>query len=294
MKGYKDSAEQKMQSSKRADAYEKLKDSVSKLSSSEDFTRWLKVRAQFHKYSLNNTLLLLGQFPTATKVAGYQAWKKLGRQVCGGEKGIQIFAPLITRKKEEKQKASEQSDTADRELVGYRVVNVFDISQTEGDPLPDDPVAASIEGNSHAYMWDALVGVADEAGYEVETQSLNGNDGFCVQRTKKIVVKQELSGNGKVHVLIHELAHAYGAGYKEFGRKDAEVVAEAASYIVCAGIGLDVSSNSVPYIARWSSADTEKLLDVVSAVDEIARKIENAIAPADEKNHPKQKMQVAC
>ena len=111
---------------------EQLEAGIQAIQTSADFTRYLKVAATFHPYSPNNVLLILAQKPEATRVAGYRAWQSLGRQVKKGEKAIDIFAPRPSRVTTEDEQGEEQT----REGLTFRSVPVFDISQTEGDPIP--------------------------------------------------------------------------------------------------------------------------------------------------------------
>src|SRR5690348_15918124 len=125
-------------------AIELLKAGVASLREEDSFKRFLAARAQFHAYSFHNILMFASQRPTATRVAGYAAWQELGRQVRKGEKGIAIFAPLI-----KKGEAGQEADLSgiERKLVGFRVVHIFDVSQTEGAELPEGPRPDLLSGD---------------------------------------------------------------------------------------------------------------------------------------------------
>jgi len=103
--------------------------------------------------------------------------------------------------------------------------------------------------------------------------------GYCDSHNKLIVVDDTLPANGQVRVLVHEIAHALGIGYVEYGRAQAEVLVESITYIVCQGIGLDTSGESVPYVAGWDEDDLDPLEAFAHTIDEIARRIEAVVLP---------------
>src|SRR5690348_9342487 len=133
-------------------AHELLTRAVGELVSGEDWAAMLSLAGRFHRYSANNALLINLQCPDATRVAGYQAWQRLGRQVRKGEKGIAILAPVVYRRRPVD---ATDPDALVGVLAGFRVAFVFDISQTEGDPLPEIPVVA-LAGDAPAAPWDLL------------------------------------------------------------------------------------------------------------------------------------------
>ena len=116
------------------EALERLESGVSRILDGEEFKRYLSVAAKFHRYSANNCLLILMQWPDATRVAGYRKWQQMGRQVHKGEKGIKILAPISRKVAED-----EETGEAARALVGFKAATVVDISQTDGEPLPEAP-----------------------------------------------------------------------------------------------------------------------------------------------------------
>ena len=124
---------------KVAEASRLLEAGVREVLDAEGFRRYLRFSARFHRYSANNVLLILAQRPDATRVAGYEAWRSMGRQVRRGEKGIRILAP-VTRKAED-----ERGKEAARALVGFRTATVFDVSQTDGEELPQAPTPEDLE-----------------------------------------------------------------------------------------------------------------------------------------------------
>lgn len=254
---------------RRAADKQRLEDAVRALLTSDGWQSWLGARASFHAYSFHNSLLIASQLPTATRVAGFHAWRKLGRQVRKGERGIRIFAPCTY--------TTQNDDGEDERRVSFRTVSVFDISQTDGDPLPQPP-SQPITGDTHAHHIPALHQLAAEIEYTVRIEPVPGGArGYCNPREQVIVVDHGQPPNAVVHVLIHELAHALGIGYAVHGRERAETLVEAVAYIVCRSIGLDTSGASVPYVAGWNSDDLTSLHDFAHAIDETARRIEHAL-----------------
>ena len=204
---------------RRQEAHERLNESVRALATSEGWRAWLETRATFHNYSLGNTMLIAMQRPDAMQVAGFKAWQKLGRQVRKGERGIRIMAPRTVVERDE--------ETGEEERHTYFVtVSVFDVGQTDGDPLPEPP-REPITGDSHADRLPALERFAGSLGYSVGYEELGGQcGGYCDQANRRIVVEAAEPANSRVRTLVHEIAHALGVGYKEYSRQDAEVIVE--------------------------------------------------------------------
>src|SRR5438132_14266511 len=141
------------------EARERLAEAVAKLADSDTFAAWLRARAAFHDYSFGNVCLIVSQRPDASQVAGYRAWQALGRQVRKGERAIKILAPCV-RKVEDKE-TGEQA----RRVVVFRAVNVFDVSQTEGEPLPELE-SCPLEAEAPE-LADFLCGLAMAGGWQL-------------------------------------------------------------------------------------------------------------------------------
>lgn len=251
-------------------AHDKLQSAVAEIGSGDDWKRMLKVVSTFHKYSFNNHLMIFVQRPDATIVAGFNKWKSLGRSVKKGEKGIAIFAPCKYKTPIED---SDSDDVSLYKIYGYRVVHVFDISQTEGEELPDlDAVrpklldAAAPEG-----VWNALIRYAQSIGYEVLRHQRGTENGYCDFLKKQIAVRPDVADAQAVKTLIHELAHAllHGEG-QTASREVAEVEVESAAYIVCDALGMNSGVYSFPYVTRWSEGDTDLLKETARRVTECA------------------------
>ncbi len=264
---------------RRREQLEQLRQATKALLSGEGWQRWLRTRSRFHRYSLRNTLLIAFQCPEATHVAGFRKWLELGRCVSKGEKAIRIFAPVRYRRRD-----AEETDDNENELppVGFRLAAVFDVSQTEPlpgvEPAPLEPPSEPVSGDSHAHLLAPLEQHAAALGFNVRYEPLDGQAGYCSSCEARIVIDSGLPANGKVATLVHELAHAHGIDYARFSRAEAELIVESVACIVCGGVGLDTSSESVPYLAGWSddrAAERIKLL--AGTIDEIARAIEHAL-----------------
>jgi antirestriction protein ArdC len=259
---------------KRAEARDAIERAARALLTSEGWRKWAETRATFHDYSANNCMLIAMQCPEATRVAGFKAWQQLGRQVRKGEHAIRIMAPMVVKRRDD------DGGETDETITLFRAVSVFDISQTDGEPLPEPP-CEPLTGDSHAPYIAKLERFAQGIGYRVEYRPLEHSKGFCDAKAKLICVSTDVtSANGRAHLLIHELAHAVGVPtYKEHGRADAEVIVETAAVIVCGSVGLDTSGEAIPYIAGWGEAnDVEAIRRYAETVDTIARTLESAVA----------------
>jgi len=247
------------------------------LVTSEGWMEYLAFAARFRQYSFNNTMLILIQKPDATRVASYKKWQELGRQVRKGEKGLQIFAPMTRRAKPE-----EGGDEERRVLVGFRLVSTFDVSQTEGDALPDDvtrPVL--LDGEAPEGLWESLAEIVANHGYTLRFgPSQRGENGFTEPGSKSIQITEGLSPAQSVKTLIHEVAHMLlhceDKALTEdaiLHRNVAEIEAESVAHIVAEVHGLPTSDYSVPYVAGWSNGKTEQIAATADRVLKTAKQI---------------------
>lgn len=264
---------------RRAADRERIEHAVRLLRTSEGWQTWLRARAAFRNYSALNTMLIAMQCPHVTQIAPLSAWNRLGRHVRKGERAIQIniFKGTFT---------VERQDGTEEKVPRFQLRGcLFDISQTEGEPLAEPP-SEPISGDSHAAHLPALHALAAEIEYEVRVEPVPGSaQGYCNPKTKVIVIDDSLAPNAQVRVLVHELGHALGVGY-EIGRSRAETLTESITFIVCAGIGLDTSGESIPYVAGWDDENLKPLEQFAHTVDEIARRIEGVLhAPACESDN---------
>lgn len=245
--------------------HDRLVVGVSNLVDGEQWQAWLKVAAKFHNYSFNNTIMLFQQRPDATRVAGYKMWQSLGRQVNKGETGIRIFAPVTRRVDKTDRNGNPVLDAQGRpvtsvQLVGVKPTSVFDILQTSGEPLVEQPRGERLTGQAPDGLWDALAGFAEARGYTVVRGPLPGEvDGVTRFADKTITVRPDIDDSHAATTLIHELGHVLlHTPDTEPGqprcRGIGEVEAESVGYLVAAAHDLDSSADSFAYIAGWAHA----------------------------------------
>lgn len=258
-----------------AQALAHLQENVQTLCRSDAWKAALDYKAAFHQYSFNNCLLILSQNPRARQVAGYKKWQQLGRQVRKGEKGIMILAP-VTRKM--------QDDDGEEtwRLIGFRAVNVFDISQTDGDDPPETPAPKPLTADLpeiRAYTERLTAGLPSIGASLAATEPPRGN-GMYEPVTGYIYLRADLPPLHRLKTLVHEAAHAILAHGPEGGRETAELEAESTAYLVCAQLGLDTGDYSFAYLANWSPT-AEAILEVGARVTRAAEQLTGLIeAPA--------------
>ena len=240
----------------------------------EEYQAYLRTMSHFHHYSVNNQMLIFSQCPHATLVAGYQKWQnQFSRHVLRGEKGISILAPTPYKIKVEKEKldpdtklplldADGNTITEEKEvqIPMFRPVKVFDVSQTDGKPLPErvqSPVA-ELTGNVEHYeaFMEALRRVSP---VPIEMKPLSNNlDGFFSPSKQSITLRDGMSEVQTVCAAVHEIAHSELHDYAKQPNsqpKDSsteEIEAESIAYTVCAYFGIETSANSFGYVATWS------------------------------------------
>jgi hypothetical protein len=245
------------------DLLDRLTAGITALCSSEQWQHWLRVQARFHPYSFANTVLIRQQRPEATQVAGFHTWRRMGRQVRRGETGIRILAPIVRR-----------ADTSDSDatVVGFRAVVVFDLAQTDGDPLPV-PVT-HLDGDDPADRFGQLAEVAGLLGYTVERAGTlpDGVNGMCIPAERRILVSTRNRPAHQLKTLAHELAHA--VLHTGPDRPDAvavrELEAESVAWIVCDALGVDASGFSFGYVTHWAGGG----VDAVEAIRRCGTRIQ--------------------
>ena len=254
---------------------EKLEQGVKDVFTSDRYVKYLSTMAKFHGYSFNNILLIAMQRPNATLIAGYQAWKKnFGRNVMQGEKGIRILAPSPYKIK---QNVEQKDPVTGKTLIGkdgqpvmeekevmipaYKVVTVFDVSQTEGKELPT--IADELTGDVEQYEV-FFAALEKTSPVPISFEKIKGSThGYYHLEEKRIAIDEGMSELQNLKTAIHEMAHAKmhdidlnAPPEQQQARPDRrtrEVQAESVAYIVCQHYGLETSDYSFEYIATWSS-----------------------------------------
>ena len=272
---------------KLAAMHSQLRAGIAALRSGEDWRRWLRLAGRFPTYSAHNVMLIAAQRPDATRVCGYEGWRALGRQVRKGEKGIAILAPVLRadrdhdRGRDHDQGASRAGEPAPdpgaetaggRRLAGFRPAYVFDVSQTDGDDLPEQPAPRLLAGAAPAGLWDALGALAAARGFTVERGDCGQANGYTHFGDRRIRVRADVDPAQAVKTLAHELGHvlihdpAAFAGTTAGCRGTVEVEAESVAYLVAGDAGLDAAAYSFPYVAHWAGGvDGRRPEDVVTA-----------------------------
>ncbi|MGP1345538.1 MAG: ArdC family protein [Phycisphaerales bacterium] len=251
---------------------------------SRQLDAFLRVMGRFHRYSFGNILLIVSQRPDATRVAGFHTWRSLGRTVRKGEKGIAIFAPMRLKARKDDTSVSGKASSArddgveDKTFIRFRVVHVFDIAQTEGDPLPEPARIGGDPGEALARLEHAV----RTSGIILNTvDTLGAADG--VSRGGTIELREGMSEAERFSVLVHEWAHEllHHAGQstepdKRPSKTVRETEAEAVAFVVSQSIGLDTNTASADYI-RMYAGDPETLAASLDRIQRTACTIIDAI-----------------
>lgn len=263
----------------REQAAELMKAGVAELQSSEGWQRWAAMRARLHSYSFANTMLILAQMPDASLVQSGKKWNLIDRRMIAGTRALRVFAPLFRKPTADEIAAGR--NPADQILYSFKLVPVFDVSQTEGAPVPAIE-HHPLTGDSHAAYLRPLERLAQSLGYSVSFEDLSeGLGGYCDPQRKHIAIANG-AVNQQVATLIHEITHALGFDYTEYTREQSEVLVETATFIVCSSIGLDTTGRSVPYVATWGTEDAARHIEAFATqVDKAARTIEKAVKDAE-------------
>lgn len=282
---------------------ERLEQGVKDIFTSEMYTTYLRTMAKFHNYSFNNTLLIVMQRPDATLVAGFNAWKnKFNRYVKKGEKGIQIIAPAPIKEVEEREKIDKDTGLAvlnengepEMERVEYvvprfRLTTVFDISQTDGKPIPSlevNELTASVK--DYALLTAAIEQVSP---VPMRFDEIKGDaKGYYSDADKEICIQVGMGESQTIKTMIHEVAHAMLHNSdlmkqrgEEKDRLTKETEAESIAFTVCSALGIDTSDYSFPYVASWASGkEMKELKDSMDTIRltaaDFLEKLETAVA----------------
>ncbi len=234
----------------------------------EDLVRYLRFWGSFHRYSYHNAMLILSQKPEATRVAGFHAWRKVGRYVRKGEHGIAILYPRIRAKEDE------ETGEKERFLSGFGVGYVFDVSATDGAPLPEPPPWRT-QGPANAGDVERIAdeirrqGIIVRLGRAAVEERIPGADGVTYREDDALVIaaRNDFDPAHTVHTLLHEFAHAtlhFGAD-RPTSREQRELEADAVALAAAAALGYDFTEMTYRYLSGWD-ATAEALAAVLPRI----------------------------
>jgi uncharacterized protein YoxC len=288
-------------SKKTQDLLDKLEKGIRETMNSERYKEYLKFCSKFHNYSYNNSLLIKSQNPHASMVAGYKQWKnKFDRQVMKGEKSIKILVP--SKKKWTNKEIKKDPKTGEvikdpktgkpveikttKVSTRFFPASVFDISQTEGKPVPS--FCEELKGSSSTSK-SLIKAIEDMTDYKVSYENIQGNaKGYCDSTNKVIGIQEGMDSYQTAKTLVHELAHSKIHGTKDskfkFDRATKEVQAESVAFIVSEKFGIDTSSYTFDYLASWSSTkELKELKESLNIINKASKDIIDKTLPVVER-----------
>lgn len=251
-------------------AFEKIEIGVKGVFESENYKKYLKTMSKFHKYSVNNSILIMMQYPNASMVTGASKWATMNRTIRKGAKAIKILIPHPYTKEIETTDEKGNAITVEQNFVWFSLGSVFDIEQTEGEDLPS--ICNELEGDSDEVK--ELISVLEKVSKcPVAYWNLkDGSKGFYSVKDSKIVISKNLkSDTQRFKTLAHEIAHSrlHGEGTN---RQQAEIEAESIAYVVAAHFGINTEEYSFEYIANWSrNKDSRELKQILTNIQKQAK-----------------------
>lgn len=300
-------AEKQTNKDRMREIVDSIENGIKELFESDKYRQYLATMSRFHRYSVNNTMLIYMQRPDATHVAGFNKWRdQFGRNVLKGKKGIRIIAPTPYKKKIEEIKTDPETNAPVLDADGkaiieekeiripmFKVVSVFDVSQTAGKPLPQ--LAADLSGNVQQYeVFMEALRRASPVPMEIKSVARD-TDGFFSAKAQSITIRAGMSEVQTVCAAVHEIAHAKLHDYEhmteladdgetilvpgEKSRNTEEVEAESISYAVCQYYGIETGENSFGYIATWSKG--KELKELRASLETISKTASELITDID-------------
>lgn len=293
---------------KFAELHERLVSSVEALVTGDEWRRALEFAAHFRSRSFNNTLLIWSQHDAAYRhalvpepfpsyVAGFKQWQTLGRHVVAGQKGYMVFAPVNARfatstpadpsswRRINRNEKPRPGEIVRPRMVGVRPAYVWDVSQTDGTPLPARPTPQLLSGEAPARLWDGLAALVRGDGFSLsiakDAAALRGANGMTDFGSRVVTVRADMDAAARVKTLAHELAHirmhepnAEALSHRGIG----EVEAESVALMIGAAHGMDTSAYTIPYVSTWATTVSGKTaVEVVQATGERVRRTAVAI-----------------
>ena len=282
-----------------------LEEGVKDFMETDTYKAYLRAVGKFHNYSMNNVMLITMQRPDATLVAGYNTWKKsFNRNVKRGEKGLKIIAPMPVSVEKEEDRVDQYGNTYKEKVTvtvpRFRAVTVFDVSQTDGDPLPDiSPAELKNEVNNYSAFLKAVEKASD---VPINFISIEGSaKGYFNVANNEISVAKGMSESQTLKTLIHEIAHSVLHNKDNGGvfidTKTKEVQAESVAFSVCSHFGIDTSEYTFPYVTAWAGdKDLKTLRNSMDTIKDTASLLihrieDNYKTLTQEKTEPAQHLQ---
>ena len=277
----------------------KLEKGVKDIFDGANYQQYLNFCAKLPRYSVNNQILIMMQKPDATMCQSFTNWKEVNRHVRKGEKGIRILAPAPYKMQKEQEKVDASGktvldkdgepvkETVEVTINAFKPVSTFDVSQTEGEPVPTpgvDELTGSVEGYE-----TLLAAIKEVVPVPISFEQIDsGAKGFYHLEENRIVVQEGMSEAQTVKTLLHEASHqalhskeAMDSAGEKKSKNQKETEAESVAYVVCQHYGIDTSDYSFPYVATWS-ADKE-VPELKASLDTIRRTASELIVKIDEK-----------
>lgn len=274
-RGYAERAEARRATVEQLHA--QLADRISKLEGLQDWQEWLHLMQSLHRYSFNNTLLILAQKPDATMVAGFGVWKQRGHSVRKGEKAIRVLAPIKKAVDLYDMQGNPLRDANGRprytwQVVGVKPVSVFDASQVEP-AVKVPPQPRLLTGQAPPGLWDSLAELASIGGFSVTRGDCGTANGFINFTDHEIRIRPDVDDLQACKTLAHEIGHSLtmtqgDAGSVGAHRELREVEAESIAYAVLGAHGVDTSRYTFDYVAGWAAraaTTSTSITDVIIA-----------------------------
>ena len=265
-------------------AFEVLNQGVTDLIKSEGWETYLTAQATLHNYSFHNAFWLMIQGSQrevrVSHFAGFQSWKKLDRHVKKGEVSFKVLAPCSYKREVEKDEGSSETVSG---IAGFKVVSVFDVSQTDGKPLPVIAKTLTEESTEARATFAKLAAWSVSRGVSVTREDAKGPNGFYSRTDNRIVVDEKLSDVQSLKTLAHEVAHSILHATDEGdSRGTKEVEAESTAFVVLHALGFNSGEYSFGYIASWSEGKPEAVKAVATRVQKAAKQILDVLLVKEE------------
>lgn len=249
-----------------------LEQGFERMRNSEEYRKYLEFMSRFHKYSARNCIMILMQKPEATRCASFGAWIKMKRHVIKGETGIKILCPCPRSETTINPKTGEEET---RSWMDFRIGSTFDVSQTEGEPLPE--ICHVLKGDVDNFP-AVVKKISSVTTAKIEFSDFAGEaNGYYSPVDHKIVVKDSLPHAQQIKTLCHEVAHSLlhceDGEFSDAEQAEKELQAESVAYVVCHALGIDSAEYTFGYLVGWSGGERKRFEKVLAAVHQCASEI---------------------